>query len=260
MSIIRSTELPYHFLIFSPDCPTFLTALEEKIGLDFRAFRIKNSSPMKNFPIRLSKLSFLLAYFAILFHTAFAADEKPLVEDDFERTELGKGWTIQTGAWEIREGALHGAEIPEDNHSAAARRVVQTTDATYQMKFRLTEGAKAFHFGFDPARGELKKRGHLFSVIISPKGWRIMKHVDKDRPKEDPNEVLATASNSFETGKWYSLEVVTDGTSVTATIDGFAPLKAEHPTFGVKKPTLVYRVIGDGVDIDDISVKSNAAE
>ena len=106
----------------------------------------------------------------------------------------------------------------------------------------------------DPARGELKKKGHLFSVIVTPTSWKIMKHVDKDRREEDPNETLATEATEFKTGQWYALKLVTSGTEVKATIDGKQPLQATHPTFGVNKPTLVFRCIGDGVEIDDLRV------
>ena len=81
-----------------------------------------------------------------------------------------------------------------------------------------------------------------------------MKHVDKKNPKEDPNEVLANESMSFEKGRWYTLRLTTWETYVTATIDGDATLKASHPTFAVKKPTLVFRCQGDGVELDDIKV------
>ncbi|MCG8602388.1 MAG: hypothetical protein MI807_19745 [Verrucomicrobiales bacterium] len=197
-----------------------------------------------------------------LFLTALSFAEKPetetppLIEDSFDREELGKGWTTQTGEWKIVDGALRGKEIKADKHSAAARRVVETKDAVYQLRFRLSEGSKGFHFGFDPKRGSLDKKGHLFSVIVTPASWRILKHVDKNRREEDPNEILATASQTFEPGTWYSLTVVTKGTKVDAMIEGIAPLTSEHPTFGVPKPTLVFRVIGDAVDVDDITVSA----
>lgn len=177
-----------------------------------------------------------------------------IVADDFERSELGQGWTTQTGSWQIVDGLLTGEEIEADKHSAAARRVVETEDAVYELKFRLSDTTKGFHFGFDPKRGELEKRGHLFSVVISPKNWKILKHVDKDKPKEDPNEVLATANHKFEAGEWYTLRVVTWGTTVKAMIENYGQVEAIHPTFGVAKPTLVFRVIGGEVDIDDIKV------
>lgn len=200
----------------------------------------------------------LMFPFVIAF--ASAADDRPpksnfAVRDSFDRKELGKGWHINTGSWMIAEGVLRAREIPADKHSAAARRIVETNNAVYELKFRFINQGKVFHFGFDPARGELKKKGHLFSVIVTPASWKIMKHVDKNRPQEDPNEVLATQKSEFESGRWYSLRVTTSGKNVTAEIDGQEPMKASHPTFGVKKPTLVFRCVGDGVEIDDIRVK-----
>ncbi len=186
--------------------------------------------------------------------TLSAAESNPLVDDDFGRAELGKAWHVNTGSWKIVDGVLRAAEIKADHHSAAARRAIVTKDADYELRFRLTGDCKAFHFGFDPAPGELKKKGHLYSVIVMPTGWRIMKHVDKAKRTEDPNEVLATAKAAFKKGEWYSLKVVGRGDDVTATIQGIGELKASHPTFHVKKPTLVFRCVGDGVELDDIKV------
>ncbi len=182
------------------------------------------------------------------------ANSDVAVEDSFDREELGKEWHINTGEWKIVDGVLRAREIADEKHSAAARRIVETKNAVYELKFRLTGDAKAFHFGFDPARGELKKKGHLFSVIITPASWKIMKHVDKNRREEDPNETLAEQKTEFERDQWYTLRVTTWQTYVTARIEGKEPLKASHETFSVKKPTLVFRCLGDGVEIDDVRV------
>lgn len=205
-------------------------------------------------PLRLALAS--LGFVSLCFSADPPANSEQVIDDNFEREGLGKGWTVQTGSWTIRDGALHGSEIPADKHSAAARRVIETGDAVYELRFRLSEGAKGFHFGFDPKRGTLDKKGHLFSVMVDPNGWKILKHVDKAKPKEDPNEILAKATHSFQPGEWYSLRVTTWSTTVKAAIEGLEPLSANHPTFAVPKPTLVFRVIGDGVDIDDLKVWS----
>jgi len=181
-------------------------------------------------------------------------NSKLIFEDSFERSELGKGWNSTTGDWKIVKGNLRGAEITAEKHSAATRRVLTTSDATYDLKFRFVDDAKAFHFGFDPARGELKKKGHLFSVIVTPTSWKILKHVDKNRREDDPNETLAEQKTPFKLGSWYRLRVTTAGTQVTALINDKESLKASHPTFAVKKPTLVFRCLGNGVEIDDIRV------
>jgi hypothetical protein len=182
------------------------------------------------------------------------ANSKLVLEDAFDRTELGKGWNSTTGDWKIVNGVLRGGEVAAEKHSAATRRLLETSNAVYELRFRFVDDAKAFHFGFDPASGALKKKGHLFSVIVTPNAWQIMKHIDKDRREEDPNETLAEQKTTFESGTWYSLRVTTWGNYVTARIDDKQPLKASHPTFGVKKPTLVFRCLGNGVEIDDLRV------
>lgn len=62
---------------------------------------------------------------------------------------------------------------------------------------------------------------------------------------------------TIENDRWYTLRIITWATTVKATIEGLDSLEAEHPTFNVKKPTLVFRVSGDGVDVDDITVWSS---
>ena len=196
---------------------------------------------------------------ALITPCSLPADEAPAnstlaVDRSFDTDEFGKPWHVNTGEWKVKDGVLHGRELEADEHSAALRFPVETQNAVYQLRFRISEGLKGFHFGFDPKRGSLDKKGHLFSVIVTPKSWKIMKHLDKNRREEDPNENLAQATTEFEPGEWYTLRVTTWGQYVTAKIEGKEPLKASHPTFGVPKPTLVFRCIGDGVEIDDIKV------
>lgn len=182
------------------------------------------------------------------------ANSELALEDSFERSELGKQWNATTGSWQIVDGVLRGSEIESEKHSAAARRQLVTQNAVYQLRFRFVKEGKSFHFGFDPAGGELTKRGHLFSLIVTPESWKILKHVDKDRPQEDPNETLAEATTKFDVDRWYTLRVTTWDKYVTAAIEGKESLQASHPTFSVSKPTLVFRCLGDGVEIDDIKV------
>ncbi len=203
---------------------------------------------------RLSAVLLALVFPAVVMAGEPPANSDVALKDSFDRSELGKGWNPTTGEWSIVDGVLRGKEIPAEKHSAATRRVLPSKNAVYELKFRLINDAKAFHFGFDPAKGELDKKGHLFSVIITPNSWEIMKHVDKNRREEDPNEKLIVQKTPFEIGKWYRLRVTTWGPYVTAAIEGKEPLKASHKTFGVKKPSLVFRCLGDGVEIDDIQV------
>lgn len=205
------------------------------------------------------KIIVLAVFVVCLIAAPIRAGEPPAnsdvaLEDSFDRTDPGEGWNATTGDWRIVDGVLRGSEIADEKHAAAIRRVVETENAVYELKFRFVDKGKAFHIGFDPARGELKKKGHLFSVIVTPDSWKVLKHVDKDRREEDPNETLAEQQTEFEIGTWYSLRLTTWENYVTARIEGKEDLKASHPTFGVKKPGLVFRCTGDGIEIDDIQV------
>ena len=200
------------------------------------------------------KIPSIFAFIALSVASSALADPALLLEDNFDRNELGKGWTVLNGAWELQDGKLHITELKADEHAASGRRVLETTDATFRLRFAMSEGTKAFHLGFDPARGELDKKGHLYSVIVMADQWRIMKHLDKNRPKEDPNEILAQEKHDFQTGRWYDLEVSVRGATVTAKIDSVGELVATHPTFTVKKPTIVLRVSGDTTQVDELQV------
>ena len=205
----------------------------------------------------LSMAATLLAT-AVYFTAGGVADEPAnstlVIDDTFDRADPGKDWNPTTGEWKIVDGVLRGREIKEEKHSAATRRVVSTKNAVYELNFRLTGQCRAFHFGFDPAKGELDKKGHLFSVIVTPDFWQILKHVDKNKREEEPNEILIRQQTKFETNTWYKLRVTTWGNFVTAMIDGKEDLKTSHPTFGVEKPSLVFRCLGDGVEIADVRV------
>jgi hypothetical protein len=201
-------------------------------------------------------LGFLLSTPPVSSFADAPASAKLILEDDFDRKELGPGWKVQFGDFSLKDGALHAAQKPSDNHAAAGRRALETGDAIYTFRFQLGKESEGLHFGFDPVRGALDKKGHLFSIIITPKQWKIMKHVDKNRPKEDPNEVLAQENKPFLSDTWYTLQVTTRGKNVKAIVDDEKSLSASHPTFSVRKPTLVFRAIGSGIVLDDLTVRS----
>ena len=164
--------------------------------------------------IRSASATFLYTFvFATACFGQPPANSELVVDETFEGKSLdAKTWKVGVGDWKLEDGLLKGAEIPADKHAAALRRVVETENAVYELKFRFTGAAKAFHFGFDPAKGELKKKGHLFSVIVTPESWKIMKHADKNDLKAKPNKNLAMSKTAFEVNQWYSLKVTTWGT------------------------------------------------
>ena len=194
----------------------------------------------------------LVSLLVLLAAPLFAADLEPtlgkkgklLLEEKFDAAALPAGWNKNTGTLAVRDGTLHASELASDKHVAAFRKLVPLQDCAVQVDFKL-EGATVFHLGFDPAPRQLKKKGHLFAVIITPGGWQITEQPDKNNPKSKP-VVHARAATKFPRGEWFTLLVETRGDHVVAQIAGKEPLQATAKDFHVKKPGLVFRVGGKG--------------
>lgn len=117
---------------------------------------------------------------------------KLLLEETFASADVAKDWTHAVGKVAVIDGGLSVEEAKADMHACAVRRKVALQDAAVQFDFTF-DGAKFLHFGYDPAPRELKKKGHLFSVVVGPDGWSIIEHNDKSNP-ESKTKVHAKAA------------------------------------------------------------------
>ncbi len=178
-----------------------------------------------------------------------------MFEENFEAAGLPTGWLKNTGALSVAGGALHASQLANDNHLGAFRKALPLQDCAIQLDLKFA-GATTFHLGFDPAPGELKKKGHLCSLAITPTGWTITEHNDK----ADPNSKAvprAKAATKFAAGEWFTLLLEVKGDVVRAKVDGKEALQATAKDFHVKKPGLVFRVGGkDGQEVlvDNVKV------
>lgn len=209
------------------------------------------------------KLTFFLFAFAAASLPALAVDLEPslgkkgklLLEETFSGPEVPKGWHANTGTLRIVEGQLHAGEKSSDKHIGAFRHRLPLQDCAVQMEFKL--GAmRVINLGYDPAPGELKKKGHLFSVVVTPKSWSLIEHNDKSNPASK-TKTHATAKTEFAPDTIYTLLLECKGQDVVAHVTGKEPLKASAPDFGVKKPGLVFRMGGkDGEEaaLDNVKV------
>jgi hypothetical protein len=143
---------------------------------------------------------------------------------------------------------LLAAEKSSDTHIGAFRFRLPVQDCAIQLDFKLGD-ARIINLGFDPAPGELKKKGHLFSVTISKNSWSLIEHNDKANP-ESKAKTHAKADTAFDPATTYTLLLECKGDNVVAQITGKEALKATAPDFHVKKPGLVFRMGGkDGQEV-----------
>lgn len=181
------------------------------------------------------------------------ADETHIAR--FEESARPKNWSVNTGYWEPKEGVLVCRELEADQHAAASRWQVPLSDGVITCRLKFA-GAKGFHIGFDPAVGQLDKKGHLYSLVILPQSVSIKKHKDKADEKSK-DETLGTAK--FEPGSdWIDIELQTAGDDVVATLKQGAKqveVKGHDASFHVAKPTVVFRAMGGDALLDDVQVK-----
>lgn len=212
-------------------------------------------------PMKLIARSTLLIVAVV--SPALAADLEPtlgkkgklLLEEKFNGNALPAGWTKNVGKISVADGVLHASQVASDNHIGAFRKALPVQDVVVQLDFKF-DGATTLNVGFDPAPGELKKNGHLYSLVITPGSWQITEHNDKADPKSK-NIAHAKAATKFEKGQWYTLLVENKGNDVVARVAGKEPLRASAKDFHVKKPGLVFRAGGkDGQEVllDNVKV------
>lgn len=221
---------------------------EELMGVVFYRNAVRNAS--SQISLRFSAPMKTLLLISLLTLPAVADDLKPalgklgtlLLVEKFDGSEMPKGWNANTGTLRVADGKLHAGEKSSDKHIGAFRYRLPVQDCAVQIDFTLGE-MRIINLGYDPAEGELKKKGHLFSVTITPKSWSIIEHNDKADPASK-TKVLATAKTDFDPKRTYSLLLVCKGNDVVAQVTGKEPLRATSEDFHVKKPGLVFRMGG----------------
>jgi hypothetical protein len=174
--------------------------------------------------------------------------DKLLLEETFDGDTLPKGWTGKTGGLRVADGVLHASQKRDDGRLGLFSRAQPMQDAAIQIDFKFA-GARGINLSCNPSPGELRKHGHLFSVMITAAMWNITEHNDKADPKSR-SKALVSAPEKFRPGQWYSLLIEFKGDDVVATVEGKRPLRASSKDFRVKKPGLEFRVAGrDGEEV-----------
>src|SRR5436190_17260934 len=84
---------------------------------------------------------------------------KSVVQEKFEGPKLPKGWVINKGDFQVREGTLAGWEKKEDMHAAVLTLQKPFKSAILRFSFK-RDGATGFNLSFNHAKGgEMIERG-----------------------------------------------------------------------------------------------------
>jgi hypothetical protein len=164
-----------------------------------------------------------------------------LLNETFAGDTLPRGWNVKSGRVRVVNGELRTNQI-KGERLCLFNCELPLQDMVIQIDFKFA-GGRGINVSVNPSPGELKKRGHLYSVMITPRTWNITEHNDKsDRTSQ--SKVLTSAPETFAQGQWYTLLLENKGADVVARMEGKKPLRASSKDFRVKKPGIEFRVLG----------------
>lgn len=209
----------------------------------------------------------VLAVCALLFCSALGADEPPpdakplltkpdkvLFSEDFsdvphERDKKNKtrgGWMSGKGRWEMKDGALVGAEKPEEKHGAMLTKPrLAFHNAVVQVSFRL-DGARAFTLDANS-----QAMGRIIAVTVTSTSFKLARSLEGG----DKMEVLDTAPLKLESGAWHTLLLEMQGKEVVASIDGKENVFGAGERIDVDKTSVQLRVGGESAAFKDLRVR-----
>ena len=179
-----------------------------------------------------------------------------LLEEKFDGDTLPKGWHAKAGGLRVADGVLHASQKREAGSLGLFNCELPMQDAAIQIDFKFDGARGGLNVSVNPSPGELRKKGHLFSVMITPAMWNITEHNDK-ADRKSRSKALASAPAKFAQGKWHTLLVEFKGTNVIAHVEGREPLRASSQDFSAKKPGIEFRVLGrngEEISFDNLRV------
>lgn len=179
---------------------------------------------------------------------------KLLMAFDFNQGRLGKEFVVKRGEWKVADGVLGAKEIEAEHHAASCHLMQATQDAIFEFKFKSSSQDISINVGFDPAKGELEKNGHIHAVTIKSDWVQMTMAGDKKKPKENPAARLGKANVNLNKDTWYQVRLINQGDECHVSIDGQTLIVGKHPEIAVKKPAIIFRAFGEGVSIDDIQI------
>jgi Domain of Unknown Function (DUF1080) len=177
---------------------------------------------------------------------ALAKAGKAVVQEKFDGPKLPKGWVVNKGDFQVREGTIAGWEKKEDMHAAVLTLQKPFRNAIVRFSFK-RDGVSGFNVSFN------HPKGHLFRVLINDDGLTI----NKDKDKNDPNSkplVLSKAEGKFPPGQWQTMQIEIVGDKVAVQADNGVKVEARHPGLDIEKTGYRFVMRGSTLLLDDVTV------
>jgi hypothetical protein len=155
-------------------------------------------------------------------------------------------WVSPKGKWESDNGALRGAEKPEDKHGAVNRHKEALGNAVIQFSAKL-DGCKMVTLSINDAKG------HLCRLLIRPDGFTLQKD-DHDHDGPDKAAVFQVVKAPVETGKWHTFTLEMLGREMLASMDGQYVGFGAHEAIETPKADIGLTVAGQSACFKELKI------
>lgn len=170
-------------------------------------------------------------------------------DEDTPATRKGiiNGWQASIGEWTVKDGALHGDEVPEDKHASSCTYRIDATDLVITARFRLG-GAGHVAFG---CRDTIAPHHHLARTFISRDAIWIqhMSGIAKTTKAVKAGELKIP----IDPEAWHALTIEISGDHYRAKVDGQV-IEARHARFADAKGIVALIVKGQGAQFKDVTL------
>lgn len=177
----------------------------------------------------------------LIVSTAFNEDT-PLI-----RKKAIHGWQASIGQWQVKDGALHGDEVAEDNHPSSCTWKLDATNLVITAQFRL---GTATHVAFG-CRDNIPPHHHLARTYISKDAIWIVRQ--SGISKTSKSEKLAELKTPIDPDTWHSLTIEFSGDHYRATVDGHV-VEAHHERYQDAKGLVALITKGQGAQFKNIAL------
>ncbi len=193
------------------------------------------------------------ALFVALALSAFAGDSKPLLAIPgkvlFESkldAPLPAPWKAAKGKWENVNGALRGAELPEDKHGAVLRMAGTIPDFVIEYEFMLA-GARSTSLSINAVKD------HMARINITPHSVTIRRD-DNDHDGPDKAVTFAVFPAKFEPGAWHKVRLEMVGDTMLGQVDDMTAWGSD-PLFATPKTAPGFTCGGEFVHLRNLVIR-----
>lgn len=164
------------------------------------------------------------------------------------RKKAINGWSAAIGEWSVKDGALFGDELKEDNHHSSCTYRVDAGGIVIQAQFRLG-GAQYLAFG---CRDTVAPNLHLARTFVSKDAVWIT-HMS-GIAKTTKSAKVAELKTPVDPTKWHDIRIEIVGDRYRVRLDD-KELEATHPRFKDRKGLVALITKGQGAAFRQVTLQ-----